>query len=245
MSTEFVMDLTNYKDRFGTNVPKGRYRVVVDDAEMDTSKNGNKMINMWYRILDGDHADKTIIDRLMPEGKAQFRLVSFMQAIGLRTPKKRLQLKLSQFIGQVLEIDVEDGAPYNGRVKTEVRGYLPAASKSTGGAAGSDADDLDEYAGEEEDEEVYEDTEDEEIPGDYDTDSDDDGDDDADDEEAVEEAATEDEAEEESEPEEEPEPAPVKRTKPAAKKAPAKRKPAPEPEEDEDDQLDIDDIDLG
>lgn len=237
MSTEFVMDLTNYKDRFGTNVPKGRYRVVVDDAELDTSKNGNKMINMWYRILDGDHADKTIIDRLMPEGKAQFRLVSFMQAIGMRTPKKRLQLKLSQFIGQVLEIDVEDGQPYNGRVRTEVRGYLTATKKS----GATESEDLDDIGYEEEDEEVYEDPDTEATEDEYDdTDSDDDGDDDAD-EEAVEEAATEEEAEEESEP------APVKRTaKPAAKKAPAKRKPAPEPEDDEDEgTLDIDDIDLG
>lgn len=237
MSTEFVMDLTNYKDRFGTNVPKGRYRVVVDDAELDTSKNGNKMINMWYRILDGDHADKTIIDRLMPEGKAQFRLVSFMQAIGMRTPKKRLQLKLSQFIGQVLEIDVEDGQPHNGRVRTEVRGYLPATKKS----GASESEDLDDLVDEEEDEGVYEDADTEATEDEYDdTDSDDDGDDDAD-EEAVEEAAAEEASEEE------PEPAPVKRkAKPAAKKAPAKRKPAPEPEEDDDEgTLDIDDIDLG
>lgn len=224
MADVFVLDLSSYKDRVGARVPKGRYRVVVDDAEMDKSKAGNPMINVWFRILDGEYADQTITDRLTLVDKAMFRVVGFLQAIGVKTPKKRIQLNLNQFVGKVLEIDVEDGEPYNGRVKTEVRGYLKAAKKAGGGVeAVSDLDDLPA----EEDPEEEEFTDEEETEGDYA----DDGDDAEAEEETAEEAA-----------EEEPEPAPVR------KKAPAKRKPArkPEPEEDEDDDgtLDLDDLDL-
>lgn len=136
----FTLDLTNFKDRVGSRVQPGRYRVVIDDTEMDQARSGNQMINVWYRILDdGEFKDQTITDRLVLTEKALFRVVGLMNAIGLPTPKKRLQLNLKQFNGKVLEIEVEDGEPYNGRVKSEVRGYLRA---SKGKAAQSEDLDL-------------------------------------------------------------------------------------------------------
>lgn len=136
-----VIDLSNYKDRVGQRVPADRYRVVVEDAEPDTSSNGNPMINLWFRVLDGDYADAVIVDRITLTEKSLFRAVGFMQAIGLPTPKKRVALRLQTVIGKVLEIDVEDGEPYMGRVKSEVRGYLRTA-KSGGAAAPADLEDL-------------------------------------------------------------------------------------------------------
>lgn len=130
MSGNFVVDLTNYKERVGARVEPGRYRVIVDDTEMDQSKAGNQMINVWFRILDGEFEGKTITDRLTLTEKALFRVVGFMSAIGLPTPKKRLQLNLRKFNGQILEIEVRDGEPYNGRVKSEVADYYRASKKA-------------------------------------------------------------------------------------------------------------------
>ena len=139
--SDFILDLTGYKDRVGSRVDEGRYRVIVEDAEMDKSKAGNAMVNIWYRVLDGEFAGATLIDRLTITEKALFRIYGFMQAIGLPTPKKRLQLNTRLFIGKVLEIDVEDGDPYNGRIKSEVRGYLRASNLSgSDGQNGSAAD---------------------------------------------------------------------------------------------------------
>lgn len=124
MTDNVNIDLSNYKDRVGQRVAPGRYGVLVEDAEVDTARSGNTMINLWFRITEGEFEGATIVDRLVLTEKSMFRVVGFMQAIGLPTPKKKLQVNLRQFIGKYLDIDVDDGEPYNGRVKSEVRGYL-------------------------------------------------------------------------------------------------------------------------
>lgn len=136
--SELIIDLTNYKDTVGARVEPGRYKVIVDDAELTKSKAGNPMVNIWLRIVGGEHDGATITDRLTITDKALFRVVAFMQAIGLQTPKKRLKLDLRHFTGKMLEVDVEDGDPYNGRIKSEVRGYI----KITGAAKAAEPDDL-------------------------------------------------------------------------------------------------------
>lgn len=139
MSDDLIVDLTNYKDRVGNRVVPGRYTVVVEDAENDTAKSGNAMVNLWLRVQGGEFDGATIVDRLVITEKSLFRVVGFMQAIGLPTPKKRLKMNVRGFIGRTLDIDVEDGDPYNGRVKSEVRGYM----RIVGGAAAAEATDLD------------------------------------------------------------------------------------------------------
>lgn len=152
MADEVVLDLTNYKDRVGSRVTPGRYKVYVEDAELDSTREGKPMINIWLRVQEGSFEGATVIDRLLPaHEKALFRVVGFMQAIGLPTPKKRMKLNVRQFIGRQLEVDIEDGEPYNGRVKSEIRGYYRIEG-SKGGFAGnggkdlSDLDGLDEFA---------------------------------------------------------------------------------------------------
>lgn len=125
-----VVDLTNYKDKIGARVPEGTYKVIVDDAEPDQSKAGNAMVNLWLRIHGGDQDGATIVDRLTVTDKSMFRVVGFMQAIGIPTPKKRLSLDISKFIGRSLEVTVRDGEPYNGRVKSEVSGYARLAKSA-------------------------------------------------------------------------------------------------------------------
>ena len=124
MSNEVVVDLTNYKDKTGSRVAPGRYKVIVDDLEQSQARSGNAMIVLWFRVLDGKFSGSTVLDRLVLTENSMFRVVGFMQAVGIPTPKKRLKINLKQFLGKVLEIDVEDGEPYNGRVKSEVRGYM-------------------------------------------------------------------------------------------------------------------------
>lgn len=140
---ELIVDLTNYKDRVGNRVVPGRYTVVVEDAESDTAKSGNPMVNLWLRVQGGEFDGATIVDRLVITDKSLFRVVGFLQAIGVPTPKKRFKMNIRGFIGRTLDIDVEDGEPYNGRVKSEVRGYMRAVG---GGAATEQAADLDDLA---------------------------------------------------------------------------------------------------
>lgn len=131
MSEEVIIDLSNYKDRVGSRVMPGTYRVQVEDAENTESSNKNPMINLWFTILEGEFAGQTVTDRLVLTEKSLFRVVGFMQAINLPTPKKRIKINTRQFVGRSLDIEVDDGDPYNGRVRSEVRGYR----KIAGGAA--------------------------------------------------------------------------------------------------------------
>lgn len=123
MSTTVNIDLTNFKDRVGSRVPPGTYRVIVEDAELDKSKAGNTMINLWFNVQTGENKGATIVDRLVLSEKSMFRVVGFMQALGFPTPKKKLQVDLKRFVNQTLDIEVRDGEPYNGRIKSEVAGY--------------------------------------------------------------------------------------------------------------------------
>jgi len=130
-SDRFVADFSDYKDKAGSRVPPGRYRVMVADSELDTAKSGNQMVNLWLRIQGGEFDGMDIVDRLVLTPNSLFRVHGFLTAIGIKVPRKRLEFNLRQFANQILDIDVEDGDPYNGRVKSEVRGYLRVARANT------------------------------------------------------------------------------------------------------------------
>lgn len=160
-SNNVVIDLTNYKDKIGARVPEGTYKVIVDDAEPDTSKAGNPMVNLWLRIHGGDYDGQTLTDRLTITEKSMFRVVGFLQAIGFPTPKKRLSMDITKFLGKALEVTVRDGEPYNGRVKSEISGYarLPkSAAKQSSADIDDSVDDLEEPEVDETTGEVLEDT---------------------------------------------------------------------------------------
>jgi len=128
VSNEVTIDLSNFKDRVGQRIQPGRYRVVVDDVEQDTAKSGNQMINLWLRVVEGEFSGSVLIDRLVLHQNSLFRVVGFLQAIGVPTPKKKLRMNIQSFLGKVLEVEVDDGEPYNGRVKSEVRAYYRITS---------------------------------------------------------------------------------------------------------------------
>lgn len=139
---EIIIDLSNYKDTSSARVPEGRYRVVVDDVETDTAaKTGNTVIKVWLRILGGTQDGEVIIDRLTITPKTMFRVVGFMQGIGIPTPKKRLALDLRSFLHRQVDVDVEDDEPYNGRIKSRIARYIRIAQpKAEAAAIVQDAD---------------------------------------------------------------------------------------------------------
>lgn len=154
MSSETVIDLSGYRDRVGDRVEPGTYTATVEDVEVDqTSKPDPKtgkpsvMINIWLRIKGGEFDGAVIIERLVQRDTTLFRTVGFLQALGIPTPKKRFKLDLSKTVGKQLSIDVDDGQPYQGRVKSEVRGFNRLTKKTNGSEKESaDLDDLEDVA---------------------------------------------------------------------------------------------------
>lgn len=127
VNSNIVIDLSNYKDSGNVRIPEGRYRAVVDDVDLDKSRAGNTMIKVWMRVLGGEHDGAVILDRLTLTDKAMFRVVGFMQGIGIKTPKKKLQINLKTFLKRQADIEVVDGEPYNGRIRSEIAQYIRIA----------------------------------------------------------------------------------------------------------------------
>lgn len=122
----FTFDFTNYRDTGSARVEPGTYRARVTDFSETESKAGNVMFEVYLEIVDGPYAGKQIIDRLPQTERAMFRSAAFLQALGVKIAKKKLALNPKSLIGRPVDILVEDGEPYNGRVKSEVREYLRA-----------------------------------------------------------------------------------------------------------------------
>lgn len=121
-----TFDFTNYKDTSTAHVAPGAYHAEVSDLEETASKAGNAMLVVYLEITEGAHAGQQIIDRLPQTEKAMFRSAAFLQALGVKIAKKKIALNPRSLIGRPVDILVEDGEPYNGRVKSEVREYLRA-----------------------------------------------------------------------------------------------------------------------
>lgn len=137
-----VIDLSNYKDSGNVRIPEGRYRAIVDDVDLDKSRAGNTMIKVWMRVLGGEHDGAIILDRLTLTDKAMFRVVGFMQGIGIKTPKKKLQINLNTFLNRQADIEVVDGEPYNGRIKSEIAQYIRVAQPKSEESSEDDLDAL-------------------------------------------------------------------------------------------------------
>lgn len=141
-----TFDFTNYKDTSSAHVPAGTYRAEVSDFEETTSKAGNAMFVVYLEITSGPHAGQQIIDRLPQTEKAMFRSAAFLQALGVKIANKRISLNPRSLIGRPVDILVEDGEPYNGLVKSEVREYLratkPAESKPAAADPMADEDEI-------------------------------------------------------------------------------------------------------
>lgn len=133
-----TFDFTNYKDTSTAHVAPGTYHAEVSDFEETTSKAGNAMFVVYLEITSGPHAGRQIIDRLPQTEKAMFRSAAFLQALGVKIAKKRISLNPKSLIGRPVDILVEDGEPYNGRVTSEVREYLRATKPAESKPAAAD-----------------------------------------------------------------------------------------------------------
>lgn len=140
---KFSIDLTNYKSN-GDYVEPGTYEVTVDDLKMTKTKAGDPMLNVWFVIQKGDEAGRTVMDRFPIMDKALWRVVKFLNAVGLKTPRKNVTIDTARILNRRLVITVVDGKPYNNRVRSEVDDYFPAKKSSTPAAAPADVEDVEE-----------------------------------------------------------------------------------------------------
>lgn len=124
-----VIDLSNYKDRTSARVPEGTYLVNVEDIEVGETRKGDPMLTVYLKIIGGDQDGLNLVDRLTLTEKAMFRAVDFLRGLGIKTPKKRIQIDPSKIIGRKVQVEVADGELYRGSIKSEIKGYMRVAKK--------------------------------------------------------------------------------------------------------------------
>lgn len=139
-------NLENYKDTRGSRVDPGRYVVRVEYADSGKAKSNNEMVTLGLTVMGGEFDGQTIVDRLVNSQGSLFRVVNFMQALGLATPKRRVSLDLDKLVGRTVEVDVEDDEPYMGNVKSRVQSYYKLNRKKS--AAADDLEGLSEFSAE-------------------------------------------------------------------------------------------------
>lgn len=150
-----VIDLSNYRDRFGSRVPEGDYLVEIDEIEVGKSSNNDPMWTVFLRIVGGEYDGNTLVDRLTQTEKAMFRVVGFLNGMGVKTGRKKLKVDLDRLTGRKVRVSVSDGDPFNGTIRSEVRGYTRFVSAKSA-PTGDDFENLEESDEETEEEQVEE-----------------------------------------------------------------------------------------
>lgn len=130
MAPSYNLDLSGYRPMVSDTVPDDRYLAMVEDYDFSKSKSGNDMFTIWVRIMTGPYAGNVIIDRLVTQGKGLFKIVGFMNGLGLPTPKRRLSVNPEQWKNRKVYIDTGMSEPYRGRPATsQIEGYTRYVSE--------------------------------------------------------------------------------------------------------------------
>src|SRR3546814_3645838 len=82
------------------------------------------MFTIWVGFVTGPDAGNVSIDRLVTQGKGLFKIVGFMNGLGLPTPKRRLSVNPEAWKNRKVYIDTGMSEPYRGRPATsQIDGY--------------------------------------------------------------------------------------------------------------------------
>ena len=144
-SDDLVLDLTNYKDTTGNYVAPGRYAVIVEDAEKgESTQKKTPQLTLWLRVVGGEYDGSTLVEQLYLTDGSKFRMVGFLNALNIPTPRQALHFKLTQFITRRLYVIVEDDV-YNGRTRSRVSSFERFVTAT--GEASTELEDLEAFTG--------------------------------------------------------------------------------------------------
>ena len=131
MSDTFDLDLSGYVNTQGSVLPPGTYTLVVEDVEMMSSKAGNPMWKITSSVVEGESKGLALVDFVTITSKAMFRVVAFLNAIGVPTPKKNLSIPKSMMVGKMFEATVDDDE-YGGRKSSKIQSYASISQPGSG-----------------------------------------------------------------------------------------------------------------
>lgn len=143
MSDTFEIDLSSYVPSQGEYIPPGEYLFSVEDMDDMVSSAGNNMWKLTYSVVEGEHAGKIVTDFLPLTQKVLWKIVAFLGAVGVPTPKKRLSIPKGMVVGKVFKGVVVDNE-YKGRVSPQLSQYISLSEGADAGPSdlGDDDDEV-------------------------------------------------------------------------------------------------------
>lgn len=160
-----TVDFSNVKESGGggLRVKEGDYAAHIVKIDLtESQKSGNTMLVFYYQLWkDGKlyQKGKTIRDNIVLTENVLWRLRNLLLAMGKKAPKSIAKLNIDGLTGDgdepQLALEIGDGDEYQGRVKSEVRGYLTLEE--------FEEEDEDEDSDDEESEDEDDEDEDEEL----------------------------------------------------------------------------------
>jgi hypothetical protein len=133
----------NLKDVKGQSfdpIPEGRYTVVVDKAEITTTKeSGNPMIKATLKIVEGDFKNRLAWDNFVLTEKSLWKLKTFLEAADSKLSESgdaTEQDIANAMVGAKVSVYLENRVGPEGQVSSNAKNYTaiegqPATAKKT------------------------------------------------------------------------------------------------------------------
>ena len=240
MAKKIRIDFSKTEERSGWNtrqIPPGLYKATIASVKETEAQDGTAMLVYGFRPTSSRFRTRLFPYYCKLQQNQLWKLRDLLVAAGERIPKKALNIDPNKVVGREIAIEVEDDV-WDGKVRSQVQAVFSAEMAEEDTVAEDPEETQDEVEDDnfdeveddfDEDEDFDEDLEDDELDED-DLDAEDDFDEDLDDEDDLEDEDLADDFDDEEfddeddEEEEEPEPKPVKRSKKATRKSPAKKR---------------------
>jgi len=106
-------------------VREGDYRLKAVKAEYGESKSsGNPMITWTFEFQEKPYKGKKIYDRTVLTDKSLWRLHQLLTAMGVKVPKKAVNLDIQKYVGQEVGATIVDGEEYEGKIRSKISEFI-------------------------------------------------------------------------------------------------------------------------
>lgn len=153
------VDFSNVKEGGGgVRMPENDYHLKIASVKEDISeKSGNPMLVIQFGFVDKKAAKKaggTIRENFVLQEKSLWKLRDLLEAVGVKVPKRTVQIPIKKLVGKELGGTIVDDEPYNGRIKSKIADYMTLDDFESGAVDDEDEEDLDDDTDDDDDDEA-------------------------------------------------------------------------------------------
>lgn len=107
------LDFSSVKSSSFEVLPAGDYTLEIDNVEEQTSKSGNQMLRITYKVAEGEHAGRLLFEYYVLTENALWKLQELFVALGIEA-NGDVSFTPDDLVGQHItgEIEIEESNQY-------------------------------------------------------------------------------------------------------------------------------------